>query len=564
MGMFDGGVGMFGGGFVGANTGGGFVGARQGGGMSAQSYLQWEAARQEQQREEAMKRRLLRQDQQNTDREMTLKERLAQSQMDDSAASQALARDRLGLDANTASNDANQRANALSLQERLGWAGENRMSNADQQQNERANQQLSLQERLGLMSEGRLARGQDQDEAFRRAQLGQQAQLAQLPYQQQTADSAAQSQFQNRQLGQQDKQFNRQFTDMPLADRWRNQLAEKQQMLDQSNTDRAFNDLSARDRQTGSLEEKRMGLTERLAGNENQLRRDLQGETLKQQLQMWSGLSAAEKQQNKQFGQSLAQRLMEFKSDTEQRGLDRGQRRWEHETESGSGAAARINSREMFDEGQAAENWREAGRQVQADEDRKSREKMHGESVTADKDRTIAGILPDLVNDRQFGPQARVVLQRILGLGGPEQSSRGAAELGTMVDQRLKDDQNIALGGAKGEATTRAPSSLDDVKKIKASAAKTLFELWKNEGVPLHTGDAQSPGIFERAASQDESHQLAPGHTRQTLQELLKQWQYEREQDPYRPHGSDREPVWAKWFRKPQAVQSVPYAMPQF
>ncbi len=314
MGMFDGGVGMFGGGFVGANTGGGFVGARPGGGMSAQSYLQWEAARQAQQREDAMKRQLMRQDQQNTDREMTLKERLAQSQMDDSAASQALARDRLGLDANTASNDANQRANALSLQERLGWAGENRMANSDQMQAERANQQLSLQERLGLMSEGRLARGQDQDEAFRRAQLGQQAQLAQMPYQQQTADSRAQGNFQNRQLGQQDKQFNRQYTDMPLADRFRNQLAEKQQILDQSNTDRAFNDLSARDRQTGSLEEKRMGMTERLAGNENQLRRDLQGETLKQQLQMWSGLSAAEKQQNAQFGQKLAQDLFEFKN----------------------------------------------------------------------------------------------------------------------------------------------------------------------------------------------------------------------------------------------------------
>ncbi len=152
--------------------GGGFVGARPGG-MSAQEYFQMEAERQARQRAEAMARRQMNQEQQMGDREMTLKERLAQSQMDDSAASQALARDRLGLDSNIASNDANARQNALSLQERLGWAGENRMS-----------------------------RGQDQEEAFRRAQLGQTAELAQLPYRQRTADSIAQGEFNERQLAQ--------------------------------------------------------------------------------------------------------------------------------------------------------------------------------------------------------------------------------------------------------------------------------------------------------------------------------------------------------------------------
>ena len=488
MGMFDGGVGMFGGGFVGANTGGGFVGARPGAGMSAQSYLQWEAARQEQQREEAMKRRLLRQDQQNTDRELTLKERLAQSQMDDSAASQALARDRLGLDANTASNDANQRANALSLQERLGWAGENRMANSDQMQNERANQQLSLQERLGLMSEGRLARGQDQDEAFRRAQLGQQAQLAQLPYQQQTADSRAQSDFQNRQLGQQDKQFNRQFTDMPLADRWRTALAEKQQMLDQSNTDRAFNDLSARDRQTGSLEEKRMGMTERLAGNENQLRRELQRETLQQQLEMWRGLSGAEKQQNQQFGQKLAQEMYEFNN------------------VSGNNRFATDVQREMHNDTILAGDRRAGLDWQNSVEDRAQRGRIAEQSnATANRN-----VLLDFVSRMQgVDPD---VQDQIMGMVRKEFGGNSQPfDPGARAARKLFDNQIIEAQ----RGVTDNPKTIQDVSKMNQAAASTLLDQYVNQNRPLSE-------VLKAAAESDRNSPTGATSTQQTLMQLLR------------------------------------------
>lgn len=460
MGMFDGGVGMFGASsFVGGN--GGFVGARPGG-MTAQQYYAMEAARQEQQREENLKRRMMRQEQGNTDRELSLKEVLANHQMAQDRESTGLARDRLGLDANTASNDANQRANALSLQERLGWAGENRLANSDQQQNERANQQLSLQERLGMMSEGRLARGQDQDEAFRRAQLGQQAQLAQMPYQQQTADSAAQSQFQNRQLGQQDKQFNRQFTDMPLADRWRNSLAEKQQSLDQSNTDRAFNDLSARDRQTGALEDKRMGMTERLAGNENQLRRDLQGETLKQQLQMWAGLSAAEKQQNAQFGQKLAQDVFEFKN------------------VSGNNRFTIDAQRGMHDDTILAGDRRAGLDWQNSMEDRASREKMGNQSNATANRNVLLDFVSRMQNiDPQVHENIMGAVQKEFGGNAPqfdpgERATLNMARQGVLQAQGGKvattpleqTEQNIAGGENLGQQVLRGNLTLSQAETL--------------------------------------------------------------------------------------------------
>lgn len=255
-------------------------------------------------------------------REMTLKELLGQSQMQESRSAQQLARNRLGLDANIASNDADQRANQLSLSERLGWAGENRLSNSDAAQNALAMKRFESDQFNQDRSFTQLSAAQQADRAMQLKQLEQQRTLAEMPYNRMSMSDAAQRDFQGRQLSQQDKQFNRQFTDMPLSDRWRNALTEKQQTLDQSNADRAFNDLSARDRQSGQLEDKRMGLTERLAGNENQLRRDMQAEALRVDFDKWNGLSAAEKQQNQQFGQSLKQRLSEFQQ---------GQQNWQTE-----------------------------------------------------------------------------------------------------------------------------------------------------------------------------------------------------------------------------------------
>ena len=467
-GMFAGGSPMFPGGqgsFVGASQG--FVGARPGG-LSTEEYFANEQERQRQQLEQALQRRAMKQAADQSNRELSLKEMLANHQMSQDQAATGLARDRLGLDANVASADANQRANALGLQERLGWAGENRMSAADQQQNERANQQLSLQERLGLMSEGRLAHGQEQDEAFRRAQLGQQAQLAHLPYQRQTADSAAQSDFQNRQLGQQDRQFNRQFTDMPLADRWRNQLAEKQQQLDQSNTDRAFNDLSARDRQTGSLEEKRMGMTERLAGNENQLRRDLQGETLKQQLQMWNGLSAAEKQQNEQFGKSLAQNLYEFNN------------------VSGNNRFATESQKEMHDDTLRSSDWFNASKLTQDELDRTQRGRIADQSnATANRNvlldfvSRLQGIDPD-VHEKIMGAVAKEFGGSVPQIAPNERATLNMARQGVLQAQggkpaatpREQSQQNIAGAQSLGNQVLRGELTTAQAERIAAEGDK--------------------------------------------------------------------------------------------
>lgn len=453
------GGGMFGGG----QPRGGIFGS-----MSQEEYIAQEQARQAMAMQQAMQRKAMQREAQQSDRELSLKEMLAHHQMGQEQAQLGLQRDRLGLDANVASADANQRANALGLQERLGWAGENRMSAADQQQNDRAGQQLSLQERLGLMSEDRLARGQDQDEAFRRAQLGQQAQLAHLPYQRQTADSAAQSDFQNRQLGQQDRQFNRQFTDMPLADRWRNQLAEKQQQLDQSNTDRAFNDLSARDRQTGQLEEKRMGITERLAGNENQLRRDLQAETLKQQLQMWNGLSAAEKQQNEQFGKSLAQNLYEFNN------------------VSGNNRFATESQKEMHDDTLRSSDWFNASKLTQDELDRTQRGRIADQSnATANRNvlldfvSRLQGIDPD-VHEKIMGAVAKEFGGSVPQIAPNERATLNMARQGVLQAQggkpaatpREQSQQNIAGAQSLGNQVLRGELTTTQAERIAAEGDK--------------------------------------------------------------------------------------------
>lgn len=321
--------------------------------MSGAEYLANEQERQRQQMAQAMQRRAMQQDQQNTDRELSLKELLANHQMAQDQAASALARDRLGLDSNIASADANQRAKTLSSQERLGWAGENRMS-----------------------------RGQDQDEAFRRAQLGQQAELAQLPYQQRTADSVAQSDFNDRQLAQQDRQFNTLRPGEMLSHiLGLKELASREAMHDRPSgaatlTARLQQWLNQNPSAEAVMRDARTGqeITQRgdIAKMENTTRRDLG-------FAPWTMGPTSDTQA------TLAQRWREFTNrsadsmaaDT-QRAADRDLQRWQHGTESGSAKAARESQREMFDANQLSDDWWRANQFTQSDLDRASREKLAG------------------------------------------------------------------------------------------------------------------------------------------------------------------------------------------
>lgn len=385
-----------------------------------------------------------------------------------------------------------------------------------------------------MMSENRLSQGQNQDEAFRRAQLGQQAELARMPYQQQTADSRAQSDFQNRQLGQQDKQFNRQFTDMPLTDRWRTALAQEQQRLDQSNTDRAFNDLSARDRQTGQLEEKRMGMTERLAGNESQLRRDLQGETLKQQLQMWSQLSAAEKQQNQQFGRNLKQRVAEFAQ---------GQQNWQTERDEPS-------MMQFQDLGfkQQGLDLQKAAQEAEAT----SRGEYRNIQREGNLMQTLGPYMGDMLSgDPELRERATVAIQKLLPTG-----DRPMVDPGTRAAQRLFSNQVIEAQ----KSASPAPKTIQDVSRMNHAAAQTLFDQYQNQNRSLSE-------VFRAAAESDRNTPPGAESTMKALKQLLREWSDLR--SDVRPVDEQNAPaikLLDRMFGTGDKTRSrqVPFAVPQF
>lgn len=588
-----------------------FIGARPGG-LLSQDYFALEAARQDKQRQEMMLRRQMKQEAQTADRELSLKEMLANHQMSQEQAATGLARDRLGLDANVASADANQRQNALSLQERLGWAGEDRMSVADKNQNERFGQDVSLRERLGMMGEERMSRGQNQDESYRRAQLGQTAQLAQMPYQQRTQDAIAQSDYQDRALRQSADQYarpsgnvmaseggqdrrsaaanalalqthrdpsgnavlaesgattrandaNRLARDMNAnvsgntAATLKSQLqmwsglsgAEKQQNAQfganlkqrliefsatQSNVDREFGNLSANQLQTGQIERDRAGMTERLSGNEIQARRGMQEETLKQQMEMWNGLSAAEKQQQSQFGETLTQRAKEFQESQQQQGLqfganlkqrgvefDQGQKNWQTERD----APSMMQSQDLGFKQQAidaqnrAQKFHETGVTATAREQMDAEAKSRGEHHDIQREGNQLQLLgsPHLLDllglDPDLPDRASSALQKLLPSSGAPTVPPGIRAGRAMYDRQVKEAQKEA-----------APTSntIQDVSKQNQAAAQTLFDQYQDQGRSLQE-------ILRAAAESDRRSPPGAESTTDSLKQKLQEWSNSR------------------------------------
>lgn len=472
-------------------------------------------------------RRQARSQQQTTDRELTLKEALANHQMQQDRAASGLAQARLGLDWNTAEADANTRARALAQQGELGWASENRMS-----------------------------RGQDQDEAFRRAQLGQQAQLAMLPYQQRTADSMAQSDFNDRQLAQQKELANTVRPGEMLSHvLGLQELASREAMHDRPGGAATLNarlqqwlnqNPSAaevmRDARTGQELDQR----KRIAAMENATREKLG-------LAPWTMGPTADNQA------TLAQRWREFKNRSadsvaadKQREADRDLQRWQHGTESGSAKATRESQREMFDINQLSDDWWRDSQLRQGELDRASREKIAADNAAADRERSLVPILPGMLANPQFRGQAEGFLYKLLGNPtGASQFNPGAHEMRSLFDAQKEEAQNKAIGATANDKDAR-PKTLADVLKMKSATADTLFDQWLNQSRPLRTGDPRNPGILEDAVLEDAKNQLAPGHIQETLQERLRKWNDQQNApDPYRPHGTgESENVWAPYFRK--------------
>lgn len=353
--------------------GGGFVGGNPNAqGPESQNYFEDLRQQMAERAARAEQRKRSQLEEQMSNREMTLKELLGGSQMREASRAGNLAQQRLGLDTDVASSDANQRANALSLQERLGWAGENRMSAADQSQQRFQQQQLgqseaerALRERLGLMSENRLSSADQAQQGFQQQQLGQQGLLAMLPYQRMTKADESQREFANRSLNQQGE-----LARLPYQARTQDSLADsefrKQELSQRGELARMPFERQTKDQQEQTVLEKlRLAMQEKIAD------RPYSEQTMQQRLE--GVLDRARMKQQGELARMPYQQMT--KGDEARLAQDRQQ----FEGVSGSSRFATEAQERMHQDNQLSEDWWRANQLTQGELDRTQRGKLAGE-----------------------------------------------------------------------------------------------------------------------------------------------------------------------------------------
>lgn len=474
---------------------GGFVGAMNPGQQeSADDYYARTQAMFAQQAALNEAKRRAKSDDQNTDRELSLKERLANHQMLQDQAAQGLARDRLGLDSNIASADANQRGNALSLQERLGLMGENRLSSADQQQHERAGHEIALRERLGM-----------------------------LPYQQQTADSVAANQMDQQRMAMEADQFNRPSGGQLLA----NSLGMRQLNQQNSQFDKGFGldqqKLAQAERgmmlpyqqQTADSQADTLMDRLRLAQQNSQFDKGLSlderkfGESQRQFDRGFSDLTAA---QRANLGESQADRLMrkdEFGRTLDERIADRMQQQKQFEGVSGNNRFSMDTQERMhqgtLDQGQLHEENRlnliprSVDAQMKAEKEANAeRNKLTNRNILLDFLGKLQNVPPE-IHDRLMSEA-----EREFGGNTP-----------MMSPQERATKQLFGNQLAEAQKAVGPPKTLQDVSKINRVAGTTLFEQYVNQKRPLKD-------ILIDARKSDENSPHGAVSTEQTVLELLK------------------------------------------
>jgi len=445
--------------------------------QSAQDYFDRVAAMQAEERARNDARRSDRLDRQFQNREMSLKELLGNSSIQDAAEQRQIARDRLGLDANTAASDADLRRNALSLQERLGLMSEDRMSNSDAAQNALAMQKFENDKFNQDRSFTQLSKEQQTNRDLAIQQLEQQRQRDMNPYLFQTKDQEAQTNYQNKALAQNADQYNRPSGNTVAGEQGatlrtllQNQLA--QQLHDNPSGNAILSE-------TG---------TNRRADEANKLARDLNAAvsgntaaTLAQQNDHFGRLSAAQagafnqqeldrNQSKQQFGDNLEQRKTEF---------NQGQQNWRNE----------FNNKQAIQESE--NNYRK--------DHLKTIEQGNLMHMLGPYMEAIIGSDPE-TRDRAIGAMRQMLpASNMPAMTPSERASK------TLFNNQIVEAQKSAAPQVK---------TIQDVSKQNAAAARTLFDQHVNQKRPLNE-------VLKAAAESDQNSPQGAASTTQTLQQLL-------------------------------------------